>query len=218
MRATREKWIGVADAVYIDLKVMDFEESYWSAESTFRVRTACWLARIGYAGIQRDQGTPYLEHPHSVARILHSELRVGDPELLIVGLLHDLLEVRPHLEPRVRAALGDGVGDALVALTPEHRLQQRTRLPSDTACFQAKVRRLTAPLLAVRLADRLANLRDLRFAPRERHTRFIADLIGFTLPLAQQRQGEMETLSLVATLILRELSAFHMVVSSPVVS
>lgn len=76
---------------------LGFED--WPEPEREQGRHATALATAIYAGHVRDQGTPYINHPVRVVTILRNELGVTDPDLLILGLLHDALEISPRLSP-----------------------------------------------------------------------------------------------------------------------
>ncbi|MET9241300.1 HD domain-containing protein [Nonomuraea sp. NPDC003709] len=148
-----------------------------------------------YEGRVRDQGTPYIEHPLAVVAILRDELHVSHPETLILGLLHDALEVTPSSEPEIAIRLGRFFVEELRAMTPDHRLEGRSRQATDETVWRTKVRRLSSNGLLIRFADRIHNLRDLRHSPdAARHQRFIASLADFYIPLAQAAQTESSEL------------------------
>ena len=152
------------------------------------IRRAAELAGVIYAGVTRDQGTPYVEHPIAVTRILFDEIGMREARLLAVALLHDALEIRPHSGQAIADRLGDDTVEALRAMTPDYRLESRVRRPEDDAAYRAKVRALPDQLLAVRLADRVHNLRELPASTNpDRHRRFLDQLAELYMPLADER-------------------------------
>ncbi|MEU0443715.1 HD domain-containing protein [Streptomyces sp. NPDC006186] len=160
--------------------------SNWADADRARGRHAVALALAVYAGHERDQGTPYLAHPVRVTAVLRQELGVDDPDLLLLGLLHDALEVSPTAEPLIAAGLGEEVVGHLRAMTPDHRLERRQKRPGDQVAWHEKLAALGPDELLVRLADRIDNLRDLHNSPApERRTRFLAALDETYLPLAE---------------------------------
>jgi (p)ppGpp synthase/HD superfamily hydrolase len=157
----------------------------WPREHQSHGRLAANLALTVYDGHQRDQGTPYLEHPIAVVRILRTELSVSEPTTLTLGLLHDALEVAPHTADQIPAGLGKAFTDRLRAMTPDHRLQQRAKHAEDDAAWRTKTTALDTAGLLIRLADRIHNLRDLQHSPdTTRRSRYMAALAAFYLPLA----------------------------------
>ncbi|MEU3783421.1 HD domain-containing protein [Streptomyces sp900129855] len=157
----------------------------WPTPGRSRGRHAVALALAVYAGHERDQGTPYLAHPVRVVAILRREFDVTDPEILILGLLHDALEISPTSEPLIASGLGQEVVERLRAMTPDHRLKTREKRPGDAAAWRRKLDALGPVELLIRLADRVDNLRDLHHSPvPERRIRFLEALTDTYLPLA----------------------------------
>ncbi|KAM4826237.1 guanosine-3',5'-bis(diphosphate) 3'-pyrophosphohydrolase MESH1 [Thomomys bottae] len=108
------------------------------------------------------EGTPYINHPIGVARILAQEAGVTDVAVLQAALLHDTVEdtdttpeeLELHFGARVRR-LVEEVTDDKALPQPERKRLQVERAPRGSP--GAKL---------VKLADKLHNLRDLnRCAP-----------------------------------------------------
>ncbi|MFC8350329.1 HD domain-containing protein [Streptomyces sp. NPDC057280] len=159
----------------------------WPEPERARGRLAATLATTIYAGHVRDQGTPYISHPVRVVAILKDELGVTDPELLILGLLHDALEISPTAERLIASHLGPPLTQRLRSMTPDHRLEQRPKRAWDSDVWHNKIRCLGPEELLIRLADRIDNLRDLRHSPDPaRRARFLDSLTSTYLPLAEQ--------------------------------
>ncbi|XP_036399609.1 guanosine-3',5'-bis(diphosphate) 3'-pyrophosphohydrolase MESH1 [Megalops cyprinoides] len=102
-------------------------------------------------------GTPYINHPIGVARILSHEGGVTDIEVLQAALLHDTVEDTDTSIPELEAAFGQTVARIVQEVTDDKTLpkQERKRLQVEHAphcSLQAKL---------VKLADKLYNLRDL---------------------------------------------------------
>jgi (p)ppGpp synthase/HD superfamily hydrolase len=131
---------------------------------------------------------PYIGHPVAVAEILRGEAGLDQPRVLVIALIHDALEIRPGAAAEIARQLGAGTVSALQALTPDHRLAGRRRDPGDDEAYQRKVAALPDDRLAVKLADRVHNLRDLPASDSsERSSRFQSQLASFYLPLARSR-------------------------------
>ncbi|MGY5058671.1 HD domain-containing protein [Streptomyces sp. 900105755] len=164
---------------------LGFED--WPEPERERGRRATALAMTIYTGHVRDQGTPYINHPVRVVTILRNELGATDAELLILGLLHDALEISPSAEPLIASRLGTVITRRLRSMTPDHRLEQRPKQPRDAGDWHNKIGALGAEELLVRLADRIDNLRDLRHSPDpDRRARFLVGLTRTYLPLAAE--------------------------------
>jgi (p)ppGpp synthase/HD superfamily hydrolase len=158
----------------------------WDQADYTRAQSAAALALDIYSGHTRDQGTPYLHHPVAVVAILRDELAVTSPTTLLLGLLHDALEISPQSVSAVAAELGQEFAERLREMTPDHRLARRPKKPGDEAAWRAKTGRLGPEPLLVRLTDRIHNLRDLQISTDSgRRERFVAALVDFYLPLAE---------------------------------
>ncbi|MBC9717825.1 HD domain-containing protein [Streptomyces sp. TRM66268-LWL] len=165
--------------------LLDWES--WPEPYRTQGRRTADLATAVYAGHVRDQGSPYLEHPARVVAILHEEFGVTDPHILILGLLHDALEVSPESEPAISAGLGANFVRQLRAMTPDHRLELRPKRPEDACVWHEKLNKLDASEILVRLADRVDNLRDLSNSPSlQRRSRFLDALTETYIPLSAQ--------------------------------
>lgn len=81
------------------------------------VEAARQLAARAHTGQVDKSGRPYIEHPAAVV----DRLPGGDPLLLVVGWLHDVVEDTRECEPvtleEIRAAFGPEVADAVDAIT-----------------------------------------------------------------------------------------------------
>ncbi|MEW1719439.1 HD domain-containing protein [Streptomyces sp. NPDC093109] len=158
----------------------------WNARDRTRARVSGGLALTVYGGHTRDQGTPYIQHPVAVVAVLRTELGVTHPDTLLLGLLHDALEINPGAEALLTNQLGVAFSARLRAITPDHRLERRRKEPGDEARWRAKTAGLSPEGLLVRFADRIHNLRDLHRSPnRDRHAKFLRALADFHLPLAE---------------------------------
>jgi (p)ppGpp synthase/HD superfamily hydrolase len=174
----------------------------WDDPDREHVRRAARVAARVYDGVVRDQGTPYVEHPVAVAVILRDEAGLGQPHLLVIALLHDALEIRPGATAEIACQLGNRTVRGLQALTPDHRLAGRRRGPGDDEAYHDKIAALSDDLLAVKLADRVHNLRDLPASgSTERSSRFLAQLTGFYLPLARSRGQTSAAIAALAAIL-----------------
>lgn len=104
-----------------------------------------------------SEGTPYINHPIGVARILTHEGGITDIEVIQAALLHDTVEDTDTTIEELEAAFGQTVARIVQEVTDDKTLlkQERKRRQVEHAphcSHQAKL---------VKLADKLYNLRDL---------------------------------------------------------
>ncbi|MDR2208234.1 MAG: HD domain-containing protein [Azoarcus sp.] len=124
------------------------------------------LAAQAHRGGKRADGQDYIEHPIEVARNL-AEAGITDVKQLAAALLHDALEKGPpSMRTLIALDLGDDVLQLVEALTDDPNLlpPERKALQLDRAAGMPPAAR------AIKLADRLANLRSPRpeWTQRER--------------------------------------------------
>lgn len=180
----------------------------WATPDRDHGLRAVQVAGRVYDGVTRDQGTPHIEHPVAVAEILRDEAGLPQPRVLVLGLLHDALEVRFDAAAEITDQLGPATTEALRALTPDHRLACRRRGPGDDDAYHRKIAALPDELLAVKLADRVHNLRDLpASANPDRSHRFRTQLVDFYLPLARTRAETNPALATLATILASEATS-----------
>lgn len=119
---------------------------------------------------RKDRVTPYINHPIELLRVLAVEGSVGDDEVLMAAALHDYLEDccgepgQPTVEEgrqQLRRRFGERVLACVEALSGDETLpkEERRRLQVDHATALSPDARL------VKLADKVANLRDILASP-----------------------------------------------------
>ncbi|XP_034049287.1 guanosine-3',5'-bis(diphosphate) 3'-pyrophosphohydrolase MESH1 [Thalassophryne amazonica] len=103
------------------------------------------------------EGTPYINHPIGVARILSHEGGITDIEVLQAALLHDTVEDTDTTPTELESMFGLTVTRIVCEVTDDKTLpkQERKRLQVEHAAQCSRQAKL------VKLADKLYNLRDL---------------------------------------------------------
>ncbi|XP_037650361.1 guanosine-3',5'-bis(diphosphate) 3'-pyrophosphohydrolase MESH1 [Sebastes umbrosus] len=103
------------------------------------------------------EGTPYINHPIGVARILSHEGGIADIEVLQAALLHDTVEDTDTSPAELEITFGPIVARIVQEVTDDKRLPklERKRQQVEHAPHCSRQAKL------VKLADKLYNLRDL---------------------------------------------------------
>jgi guanosine-3',5'-bis(diphosphate) 3'-pyrophosphohydrolase len=108
-----------------------------------------------------EEASPYINHPIEVARILAAEGGVTDSIVLAAAILHDTVEdtCTTHLELCER--FGRAIADVVAEVTDDKDLPkgERKRLQIEHAPH------LSARAKQVKLADKIANIRDVAERP-----------------------------------------------------
>lgn len=113
--------------------------------------------------------TPYINHPIALLRILAVEAEVTDVDVLIAALLHDYLEdccgdQQQDLEAG-KAAIEERFGDAVLGYVCEVTDDKTIDKQLRKALQVEKASGLSQQAKLVKLADKIANLRDVAERP-----------------------------------------------------
>jgi (p)ppGpp synthase/HD superfamily hydrolase len=158
-----------------------------SASPAQQLAAAVALAAEVHHGQTRDEGTPYIEHPIRVARIAALEARLDDPALIAAAYLHDTLEDAAEPEAvraRIRAEFGARVLGLVETLT-----KPAASVPKEQRDREYHARLLAAApeVQALKLADRLDNVRSLVLCPDVgKRASYLKETEAKYLPLAEQ--------------------------------
>ena len=176
------------------------------------IEKAYHVAFEAHKGQVRKSGEAYIIHPLCVAIIL-AELEL-DKETIAAGLLHDVLEDTVMTEEQMREEFGDEVlllVDGVTKLQHLH-LTDNIKNPKDKNAdrLEMQAENLRKMFLAmakdirvimIKLADRLHNMRTLKYQSKEAQQRIARETQEIYCPIAQ-RLGiskikiELEDLSL----------------------
>jgi GTP pyrophosphokinase len=137
-----------------------------------------------HAGQVRLSGEPYLMHPLEVANIL-ADMRL-DPISVASALLHDVLEDTRAQAEDVEALFGPDVlrivsGVTKLSLMPTSSLQER-QAENIRKMFLAMADDIR--VILIKLADRLHNMRTLRFHSPEKRKAIAQETLDIYAPLA----------------------------------
>jgi (p)ppGpp synthase/HD superfamily hydrolase len=130
-------------------------------------RALRWAAVCHDGQVRRGSDTPYFEHVVAVALILD---RLGfDEDVVIAGLLHDVVEDTAVTLDQVRERFGNVVAEIVAACTEVKTDHEGRRRPwiDRKRDHIAALDSAPMPALAVILADKLHNLLSIELDLRE---------------------------------------------------
>lgn len=104
---------------------------------------------------------PYINHPIALANILVNEGGITDIEVLCAALLHDVIEDCGVTEEEVAAEFGVGIAGLVVEVTDDKGLPKDERKRRQVE----KAPTLSRGAALIKLADKIANLRDILDTP-----------------------------------------------------
>ena len=159
------------------------------------IRHAYDVAASWHQGQTRMSGDPYVTHPLAVATILAETS--ADDAMLCAAMLHDTIEDTPY----TLAALSREFGAEVAALvTGTAALDQIKGRPGRAVTqVMAAAQSADTRVLAIKLADRLHNMRTVQYIPHAKQLRGAREAIDIFAPVAAQLsmdtiKAELETL------------------------
>jgi guanosine-3',5'-bis(diphosphate) 3'-pyrophosphohydrolase len=105
--------------------------------------------------------SPYINHPIALANILANEGHVTDLETICGALLHDTIEDTETTEAELVATFGPSIAGIVVEVTDDKVLEKSARKQAQID----HAPHLSTKAKAVKLADKIANLRDVAACP-----------------------------------------------------
>ena len=161
------------------------------------VENAYRIAHEAHEGQVRKSGEEYIIHPLCVAIIL-AELEL-DKETIAAGLLHDVLEDTVMTKEEMRAEFGDEVVllvDGVTKLdnvqfsnnmnTPKDKNADRLEMQAENLRKMFLAMAKDIRVIMIKLADRLHNMRTLRYQSRESQIRIARETQEIYCPIAQR--------------------------------
>ncbi len=128
----------------------------------FLVRALDFAANKHRDQRRKDEfATPYINHPISVMKILSNEANIEDKYVLSAALLHDTIEDTNTTYSDIVNEFGLPVASIVLEVTDDKSLPRDVRKQKQIE--HASTLSLEASL--VKIADKIANLRDLKHFP-----------------------------------------------------
>ncbi|HEY3748799.1 MAG TPA: bifunctional (p)ppGpp synthetase/guanosine-3',5'-bis(diphosphate) 3'-pyrophosphohydrolase [Pseudonocardiaceae bacterium] len=133
---------------------------------------------------RRKSGDPYITHPLAVATIL-AELGM-DTTTLVAALLHDTVEDTDYSLERLRADFGEVVEHLVDGVTKLDKVKLGAAAEAETIRKMVIAMARDPRVLVIKLADRLHNMRTMRFLPPEKQARKARETLEVLAPLAHR--------------------------------
>ncbi|MDQ1731472.1 MAG: diphosphokinase / guanosine-3,5-bis(diphosphate) 3-diphosphatase [Pseudonocardiales bacterium] len=142
------------------------------------------LAEERHRGQLRKSGDPYITHPLAVATIL-AELGM-DTTTLVAALLHDTVEDTGLTTEELTADFGAEVGHLVEGVTKLDKVKFGEAAEAETIRKMIVAMARDPRVLVIKLADRLHNMRTLRFLPPAKQERKARETLEVLAPLAHR--------------------------------
>jgi guanosine-3',5'-bis(diphosphate) 3'-pyrophosphohydrolase len=133
---------------------------------------------------KRRSGDPYITHPLAVATIL-AELGMNT-ETICAALLHDTVEDTPYTLTELRGEFGEDIAALVDGVTKLDKVKYGESAEAETVRKMVVAMSRDIRVLVIKLADRLHNMRTLRYLPREKQERKSREVLEIYAPLAHR--------------------------------
>lgn len=148
------------------------------------LQRAYTVAEGRHARQMRHSGDPYITHPLAVANIL-AELGM-DTTTLVAALLHDTVEDTGYALAQLSADFGDEVGHLVDGVTKLDKVVLGGAAEGETIRKMIIAMARDPRVLVIKVADRLHNMRTMRFLPPEKQARKARETLEVIAPLAHR--------------------------------
>ena len=148
------------------------------------IRRAYAFGEEAHAGQTRTSGEPYFTHPVAVATIL-AEQQLDDASI-VTALLHDTIEDTGRSFSTVKAEFGEEIAILVDGVTKLTNLELSSVETKQAENFRKLLLAMSKDLrvIVVKLADRLHNMRTIKFLAMEKQQRKARETMDIYAPLA----------------------------------
>jgi GTP pyrophosphokinase len=171
-----------ANAV-LDPLLRTYRESHPRGDTDV-ISRAYAVAEQMHEGQSRKSGDPYITHPLAVATIL-AELGMPAP-VLCAALLHDTVEDTAYTLDALRTDFGDEIVQLVDGVTKLDKVKYGDSAQSETIRKMVVAMSRDIRVLVIKLADRLHNMRTLRYLRQDKQERIATETLEIFAPLAHR--------------------------------
>ncbi len=166
--------------------ILDRLISYNPNANTDVLKKAYVFSAKVHMGQVRLSGEPYLTHPLEVTGIL-TQMKL-DPATLATGLLHDTVEDTLTTLEEIRDNFGNEISDLVDGVTKISRISLRSSEANQAENFRKMILAMIKDIrvVLIKLADRLHNMRTLKYHTPEKQAEIAQETLDIYAPLANR--------------------------------
>ncbi|MDY6268545.1 MAG: HD domain-containing protein, partial [Selenomonadaceae bacterium] len=166
--------------------IIEKVKSYQPKANLRLIQRAYELALSAHKGQKRVSGEEYIIHPLHVAEIL-TELHIDDVTVA-ASLLHDVVEDTIYTTEQLEQMFGKEVALLVDGVTKLSRIKYKSREEQQLETYRKMFLAMAKDIrvIMIKLADRLHNMRTLKYMPAEKQHRIAKETIEVYAPLANR--------------------------------
>ncbi|MCX7774367.1 MAG: bifunctional (p)ppGpp synthetase/guanosine-3',5'-bis(diphosphate) 3'-pyrophosphohydrolase [Clostridia bacterium] len=168
------------------LKLRDLITKYKANPNLDLIEKAYHLSKKAHEGQERVSGDPYIIHPVEVGYIL-AELEM-DESSIAAGILHDTIEDTTFTYEEIKKEFGEEIAELVDGVTKLTKIPYTTKQEIQAENFRKMFLAMAKDIrvVIIKLADRLHNMRTLKFMTKDKQLEKARETMEIYAPLAHR--------------------------------